>query len=146
MTQAELNMKLQGIVGQLLTSPEVNGLAISCALAQETAYGWHDELYKSPTTVMRRILRNPYVKADMRGRAVLLWHCYSVDVYQILPMEDSCTIYIPILFNISSTESVENQFIGYLDPSINEIVASSPETECDRLDPILLELNETLYW
>lgn len=146
-TQAELNMKLQGIVSNLLNLPEINGLGVSCALAQEIAMSWHDNMYDNPTSVIRRILRNPYIKAEIRGRALLIWTCFPVEGYVVLPMEENaCTNYIPITFNITVGQNSSNEFFGYLNPSINEILSTATEIKCEQMNPMMVELNETLYW
>lgn len=145
-TQAELSMKLQGIISQLLMSPDVNGLSATCSMAQEIAYGWFSELYKNPTMVIRRILRTPYVKAEIRGRAIFIWTCNVIDSFSILPMNSVCTDYVPISFNYTQPDGSSSELLGYLNPSTNEILSSSSETNCDQLGPLILELNETFYW
>ena len=53
-----------------------------------------------PTVTMRTIMRNGYIYAEAGPDSIETFACYplSKDQYQIMPMNDTCTEYIPVTF------------------------------------------------
>jgi len=80
-----------------------------------------------PTVTTRTIMRNAYIYPEAGLDSIETFACYPMrkDQYRIMPMNDTCTEYIPVTFtHLNSTHD------AYLDLTMNSF--ESPARSCLR--------------
>jgi len=94
------------------------------------------------TVTMRTIMRNAYIYAEAGLDSIETFACYplSKDQYRVMPMNDTCTEYIPVTFTyLNSTHE------AYLDLTMNSLRATSPARSCLRSNNRILMLDNVHY-
>ena len=95
-------------------------------------------LEEHPTTTARYLLRRPEVIAKSGPGFLQVFPCTMLNStqYEILPMENNCTEFIPVQIWIAGTNK-----IGYLNPKNNVVTPHTFAVNCASKENTLLRIN-----
>ena len=95
-----------------------------------------------PTATLRYIFENPNIFARTGNGVIEVFSCTQLqpDSYNLLPMNDTCTQWIPIKFVYANTTH-----FAYLDYITNTIIPTSPEKSCRTMSKLPVSLGGTVY-
>ena len=98
-------------------------------------------IVSNPTLTMRAILKQQYIWSRSGGSVIEVWPCNPLKegTYNYLAMNSSCTNGIPIEFTING--QIHH---GYMDPKTNIIDNHAAPIDCNLVEEIPLQSQETI--
>ena len=146
-SESQLNAKLQASAESLardLRSLFQHTMGASCQLAVQRMELMNANMLREPTMAVRKLLNRDDLIAAASSTVVEVWPCHVMqkDAYVLLPMNKTCTTYIPIGFKIG-----KDTHHGFMDPLTNVVHQSALPTDCDGAAEIPLDLHgETVLY
>ena len=94
-----------------------------------------------PTTTLRYLLQNPNIHARSGLDVIEVFGCSQLrpSNYRLMPMNDTCTQYVPIEFKF-----INQSQTAYLNTTTNIIRLSSPEVSCPVVSNLPVKLDNVL--
>ena len=114
-------------LSQLITDAFRKSINYACHALAEYLEMIKGLIQAHPTATLRYIFENPNIFARTGNGVIEVFSCTQLDPgsYKLLPMNDTCTEWIPIQFTYANTTHK-----AYLDYITNTIVPTSPERSC----------------
>ncbi len=106
----------------------------------------YTQILENPTLAMRQFLDSEYLVARAGGEMIEVYACQEIELKNVkfVPMEKQmCTKDIPVQYRIPGVTQEWHE--GYMDPLTKQIKRSSPETDCEMVQMLPLQLGHKYY-